>query len=335
MWKRVIIALFIFFVIQEKFTFPGFASFKKIEGDVQDTLQPKLFGEGIISTTDDEFGGTMSPDGKLFFFCKKSPSTGRSNLIVICFAENINGQWANASIAPFSGTYRDFNPQFSADVSIIYFMSTRPVTGEQPKQDSDIWFVEKTATGWSEAKHLDGAVNSQYVEYSCSFANNGDMYLSSARDGKSIDIYLSKLVDGEYQQPQPLNSTVNTQGPETDAYIAPDGSYLLFTSAGRDDMLAAKNGAVYPRSDIYISYNQNGKWTKAQRLPEPVNSTADDNCPSISRDGKTLFFTSKRGFVTIPMNNKLSHNEFEKQLHGTQNNFGNIYSISTGILTQN
>lgn len=295
---------------------------------------PKLFGEGVISTVDDEFGGTLSPDGKTFFFCKKGPATGRSNVLVICFAEKNNGKWGNVQIAPFSGTYRDFNPQFSPDGMRLYFMSNRPITGTQPKPDSDIWFAERTNSGWSKPKNLGDKINSPFLELACSFTNSGDMYFSSARNGKALDIYVSKFLNGEFQEPQPLDSIINSGGLELDACIAPDGSYLLFTSNGRPDMLTPKNGVVYPRSDIYVSYHENDKWTVPLRLPEPINSTAEDSNPAISRDGTTLFFTSKRNFVKDPLKHRLNYDQFEKELSGPFNGFGNIFSISTDVLSK-
>lgn len=293
---------------------------------------PMIMADGILSTEDDEFGGTLSPDGKLFFFCKRAPTTGRSNFIAICFAENKNGSWTNVQVAPFSGQYRDFNPQFSADGSKLYFMSTRPVTPGVPKNDSDIWFVERKANGWSDPVHLSEAVNSPYVEYACSFTNTGDMYLSSGRNGRDVRVYVSRLMNGEYQVPEELSEVVNAILPALDACVAPDESYLLFTSAGNDDMIVPKQGVIYPRSDLYICYKTQGAWTKPVILPEPLNSIADDGSPGVSRDGKTLFFTSKRNFVSIPMAQKLSHQALEKQLHGTLNGFGNIYAVSTDAL---
>ncbi|AYB31896.1 PD40 domain-containing protein [Chryseolinea soli] len=296
---------------------------------------PVIMAESILSTEDDEFGGTLSPDGKLFFFCKRAPTTGRSNYIAICFVENKNGSWANVQVAPFSGQYRDFNPQFSADGSKLYFMSTRPVTTGVAKNDSDIWFVERKTNGWSEPVHLGEAVNSPYVEYACSFANTGDMYLSSGRNGRDVRMYVSRLTNGEYQAPEELSEVVNTVLPALDACIAPDESYLLFTSAGNDDMIVPKQGVIYPRSDLYICYKIQGTWSKPTILPEPLNSVADDGSPAVSRDGKTLFFTSKRNFASIPMAKKLNHQELEKQLHGTLNGLGNIYAVSTdGLKTK-
>ncbi len=296
------------------------------------SFEPAVFLEGIVSTQDDEFGGTLSPDGHLFFFCKKAPATGRSNLLVLCFSELKQEHWSEVSVAPFSGKYRDFNPRFSPDGSRLYFMSNRPVD-DKPKTDSDIWYVEKANGGWSQPKHLSDKVNSPWIEYSCSFTKEGDMYLSSGRNGKDISIYVSRFSNGEYQEPERLDTVINSGPQQLDACIAPDGSYILFTAAGRDDMLLPKQGAIYPRSDLYISRQKNNQWSTPVRLPEPINSTADESSPFISSDGKTLFFSSERSFVNIPME-RITYSDFEKRMHSTLNGFGNIFYVDTEILKE-
>src|ERR1700753_631034 len=84
--------------------------------------EPSLFGEGVISTADDEFGGAFTPDGHTFFFAKKTQSTLRSSTIVICVSTYRNGQWSIPEIAPFSGRYKDFNPAISLDGKRLFFI---------------------------------------------------------------------------------------------------------------------------------------------------------------------------------------------------------------------
>lgn len=41
---------------------------------------------------------------------------------------------------------------------------------------------------------------------------------------------------------------------------------------------------------MYISFNKNGTWTKAINLGPKVNTEKTEMCPSVSPDGKYLFF---------------------------------------------
>ncbi len=54
---------------------------------------PIIFGEGVISTNDDEFGGTFTPDGNTVFYSK---AVLRFYVDVICYSELKNGKMAGA-----------------------------------------------------------------------------------------------------------------------------------------------------------------------------------------------------------------------------------------------
>src|SRR2546423_1363780 len=80
-----------------------------VEGPV---TEPRLFGEGVISTRDDEFGATFTPDGKTCIF---SVSIPRHYLYVILVSQFTRGKWSTPEVAPFSGAYRDSDPVLSPD----------------------------------------------------------------------------------------------------------------------------------------------------------------------------------------------------------------------------
>lgn len=293
---------------------------------------PVLFAPGIISTADDEFGFSMSPDGNTCYFCLKSPSTISSSVVVICTSTFSNSRWTEPVIAPFSGRYKDFNPSLSPDGSSLFFISNRPVNGTK-KTDTDIWMVKKTANGWGEPKNLGAPVNSAGYELGCSMATNGTLYFSSTGADGNLNIYSSKFINGKYETPELLPGSINTLNSETDPFIAPDESYIIFSSQGRPDAMKGSGAdAGYPRADLYVSFRKNGKWTTAVNLGPDVNTTAEESNPWVSADGKTLYFTSERNFISIPMNKKMSYDYLEKHLHDISNGLGDIYQLPIGSL---
>lgn len=71
-----------------------------------------------------------------------------------------------------------------------------------------------------------------------------------------------------------------------------DESLLLFYSTRRPDNLAPDKTL----GDLYVSFRDaNGRWGEALNLGRPANSTAEEGTPSLSPDGKHLFFASNRG----------------------------------------
>src|SRR2546428_731982 len=154
---------------------------------------PRLFAEGIISTSDDEFNTTFTPDGKTIYFTKGVPV---NNMYVICVSHFRNGTWSVPEVAPFSGQYRDTDPFITADGSQLFFVSNRPLSGSMPKNDNDIWVMNKTPQGWSRPENLGSAINTDTNEQYPSLTKDGALYFSSARPGGmgADDIYRSRFI---------------------------------------------------------------------------------------------------------------------------------------------
>ena len=145
-----------------------------------------------------------------------------------------------------------------------------------------IWYVDRSKDGWSEPKVVDPSVNDYPHHWQISVDDEHTIYFSSSiPEGHGEgDIYCSKLVDGKWQKPQNLGPPINTDKVEGMPFIAPDGSYLLFSRT----------------YNLYISYRkEDGGWTEPVNLGEPINSPGIDICPMVTPDGKYLFFLSQRG----------------------------------------
>src|SRR5215472_8510981 len=85
--------------------------------------QAEMIGEGIISTPDDELGGTITADGKTLYFEK---SAAPHYLYVLYESHLVAGKWSTPAILPFSGLYRDTDPVLSPDEKTLLFASDRP-----------------------------------------------------------------------------------------------------------------------------------------------------------------------------------------------------------------
>jgi hypothetical protein len=72
------------------------------------TDSPVLLFPDLIGSSLDEYNGTFSPDGREFFFTTNTPSQG-----IICYMSlDASGQWTEAEVAAFSGTYSEYDPLF-------------------------------------------------------------------------------------------------------------------------------------------------------------------------------------------------------------------------------
>jgi Tol biopolymer transport system component len=283
--------------------------------------EPRIFAEGVISTTDDEFNVAFTPDGNTIYFTK---SVVGSYLYAICASHFKSGKWSVPEVATFSGLYSDFDPFISPDGSKLYFVSDRPLPGKR-RGNVDIWVAYKTATGWSEPQNLGAPINTDAADWYPTVTADHTLYFASGRPGGkgAFDIYRSRLLEGKYSEPVNLGDAVNSQYDETEVYIAPNESFMIFISI---------RPGGYGHMDLYISYNRGGAWTKAENLGPKINSEAYDLSPLVSPDGKYFFFASDRGFATAPLEKRLTHEELVAGLRGMRNGLMSIYQVDISAL---
>lgn len=288
-------------------------------------VEPAIFGEGVISTRDYESSVTFTPDGKTVYFVKSTPDLSLRVILV----SNFNGnRWSAPEVASFSGQYTDTDPCLSPGGMKLYFVSRRPLAGAAPKADADLWMVEKTGAGWSEARHLDAPVNSESQETSPSVTADGTLYFSSNRAGGkgAADIYRARFVEGRYTTPENLGDVINTPSPELQVFVSADERVLIFAAAGRADT----QGGL----DLYVSRWKDSAWSQASNLGNRINSAGVDTAPRISPDGRYFFWTSTRGYGFEDRQEKrLSYRELSNKLRAARNSLGDIYQIDIGALS--
>jgi hypothetical protein len=302
--------------------------------------EPRLFAEGVISTEDDEINGAFTPDGTEYYFSKVNQYTNFPRIGIICVSRFVNGVWTQPEVVPFSGQYLDLTPRFSPDGKKLYFTSMRPAP-ETNARVLRIWSVQRETGGWGKPQPLPAPINvDDHWNWGASVTRDGAIYFASSREAPGNQhIFRSRLVNGRYTEPEKLGPEINSAFNEGDPFVSPDEHVLIFSSSGTGPPEAKDRpetieggGLLYARADLYASVFENGKWSKAKHLEHNVNSSADEGSPSITPDGKYVFFTSERSPFTVPTSHPLSYQEIERLLHSTLNGHGNVFFISTEVL---
>ncbi len=242
----------------------------------------QLFAPGIVSTQKEELNSVFTPDGQEFYFTVRQASRKWTIMVM----KRTGSRWGAPEVASFSGEYSDVDLFITADGRKLFYSSDRPLPGKgAPKQDFDIWVVERIAARWSEPRNLGAAINSDGPEFYPSVTQTGTLCFQSVRaDGRGAgDIYCAQLERGTYRKAENLGGPINTEYSESDPFISPGGDYLLFSRT-------APGGSG--QGDLYVSFRTRaGGWTEPKRLGPQVNTEAHENCPMVSPDGKFLFFT--------------------------------------------
>ena len=149
-------------------------------------------------------------------------------------------------------------------------------------------------------ENLGPSVNTENDEYwPCITADESTLIFtrllkdSTSYVGYQEDFFISKK-DSQGWSPAknaglPLNSPLN-EGAQT---VSADGRFMVFAACGRKDGLG--------RCDLYFSRKTGDTWSLPENMGKPVNSVFYETQPSLSADGKTLYFACDRpgGFGDI------------------------------------
>lgn len=283
---------------------------------------PRLFAPGVISTGDIEFGPAFEPDGKTVYFSKGSPGLKRVSWILV--SRFVDGAWKTPEVASFSGRYSDIDPTLSPDGKKLFFASTRPTEGTAPRPDFDLWVVEKTPGGWGEPHNLGAPVNGPGMETTTSVTANGTLYFSSGgreggRPGRRL--FRSRLVQGRYEEVEPLPAPIDGGEEDSNQWVSPDGSVLIYSSRRSGADLA-----------LYITRFVQGAWTAPADINPKLNADFSPYTPLISPDGKTFYFTSQRGLFEHPPIAPMSYAQFLDAIRAPGNGLADIYSVPIGAI---
>jgi outer membrane protein OmpA-like peptidoglycan-associated protein/Tfp pilus assembly protein PilF len=136
-----------------------------------------------------------------------------------------------------------------------------------------------------EPKSLGGNINTRNPEYLPSLTADGKQLIYTARLYGQEDFMMSTKKDGVWQKGFPLDG-INTEQNEGAQSISADGKFLVFTACNRKD--------GYGSCDLYYSEIRDNQWTPPANIGIPINSRGWESQPSLSADGRAIYFTSNR-----------------------------------------
>lgn len=127
-------------------------------------------------------------------------------------------------------------------------------------------------------------LNSQF--FPVMTADDETLIFTGLTENKDENIYITHRIPGGWDVPEEISKTINTANNEGTCSISADGRTLVLTACNRPDS--------YGGCDLYISKKQGNEWSAPQNLGETINSRSWESQPSLSADGRTLYFASDR-----------------------------------------
>lgn len=190
-----------------------------------------------------------------------------------------------------NSSYPDYWPFVPTDESFIVYTSRRKgnrgnLIDYDGYHTSDIYISIVKKGKYSKTKNL-SLINTMGDEEAVGISHDGsnlfvfldDLYIYG-------DIYVSTKKGKSFQSIKQPGKNINTKSSmETAACLSPDGTLLFFASDRKEG---------HGGTDIYMSNKlPNGTWGIPINLGSVINTQYNEDFPSISADGKTLYFCSE------------------------------------------
>lgn len=144
---------------------------------------------------------------------------------------------------------------------------------------------------------MDENINTEYNEYWPSLSADEQVLVFTRQlpvnpakplspTNRQEDFFISRRNDSAWTKAYNMGAPINTGANEGAQTISIDGRKMYFTACGW--------AGGYGNCDIWFSMMVNDKWIPPVNVGKPVNSSYKERQPSISPDGKTLYFVSDR-----------------------------------------
>lgn len=253
-----------------------------------------------LSTIEDEYLATISPDQQTIFFTRRSERVERRNgpdvqrrmveeFSVTQRQENGVFEKGNPMETPFNTSYNEGGPSITADNTELYFTVC---TNENGNRNCDIYFSQLDNMGyWSTPVSIGDHINRvDSWESQPAVSANGDrlFFASNRKEGiGGIDIYMCIREEGDrWSRPTNLGKMVNTPRDEKTPFIHSDSETLYFTSNGLPGL---------GKFDIFhVKSIDDSTWQEPVNIGFPINSKDDDLGLFVSLDGQKGFFASNK-----------------------------------------
>ncbi|MFZ9044726.1 MAG: OmpA family protein [Cyclobacteriaceae bacterium] len=137
---------------------------------------------------------------------------------------------------------------------------------------------------------LSDSVNKHHSQYFPIVTVDNSQLIFTQRSGGSTeddeDLMISYATNGGWSSASSISPLINSADNEGASTISADGRTLIFTSCEEKNSFGS--------CDLFISFKIGNSWTKPRNLGPTVNSIYWDSQPSLSADGRILYFSSNR-----------------------------------------
>jgi len=201
----------------------------------------------------------------------------------VVFAQTFAPRYELSKIKEVSSAYHDAAPVVSPDGNKLYFFVVDHPQNSSGKGSQDIWMSTKDDKGtWSAPKHLGSPFNQSKANQVFQVLHDGTLLVRGGRSRNEIGFSLVST-GGNWTELKIKDIEEMAKGRFNGATISADLKHIIL-------YFSEQPGAV--KSDLYVSHDQGGNWTRPEKLK--ISNNTDEFAPFIGPDNKTLYFASDR-----------------------------------------
>ncbi len=191
-----------------------------------------------------------------------------------------------------NSTYDEYWPSITADNKTLVITRLEPDQGPvnvmRGRRKIENFYVSRNINNvWTMAENMGAPINTGGNEGAQSLSADGYFMYFTACDRStglgSCDLYISSSLYGKWSAPSNMGAPVNSKSWEAQPSISSDGTTLYFVS---------NRPGGYGKMDLWKTSLTGGEWTKPENLGPGVNTPDNEMSPHISKDNKTLYFSS-------------------------------------------
>ncbi len=214
-----------------------------------------------------------------------------AGILILLATISMAQQPSQKSFTHVNSSYDEQSPFISPDGKVMYWtVANHPDNLGGKKDPGDIWYSIWTGEEWSLPLHGGKSINNEGYNGVCGFSHDGErmFLLSHYAPGNAVattqGIAVSLKTDNGWSLPENinipyfLNRSVATQG--------------FLSTAVEAFVFSADSYSTVGAEDLYVSILQSGRWSEPKNLGKKINTTFQEISPSLSADGRYLFFAS-------------------------------------------
>jgi len=189
-----------------------------------------------------------------------------------------------------NSTSDEQSPVISPDRKLLYWTVAQHQDNIGGIKDlGDIWYSIWTGDEWSFPQHADKTLNNEGYNAVAGFSNDGlRMFLTGhySKAGEPVTsqgISVSLKTDEGWSRPENITIPYFLNRSITQGYLSTGLEAFIFS---------ADSYSTLGVEDIYVSVLNAGKWSEPKNLGKTINTRFQELSPSLSVDGKYLYFSS-------------------------------------------